>query len=548
VLNLALSWRYATFGLALGTLIITIGLLVGGRAKFEFFPNIEADQVSARLTMPLGTPVEVTSAAVSKLEDALEQVRREIEDRQGPGQPPPIRHVLSSIGDQPSMSRGPGSMGQSLISGAHRAEVSAELALSQDRSVSSKEISDRWREMVGDIPDAVLLDFTSSMMSAGEPINIQLTGPDVGELRQIGEEVRAVLHTYPGLYDIADSFRAGKREVKLRIKPEAEVLNITQMDLARQVRQAFYGEEAQRIQRGRDDVRIMVRYPRDQRGSLGDLENMRIRAPGGIEVPFSTVAEAEIGRGYSSIDRVDRRRAINVTAKVDSTIANENEIIAQLVDNELPEIMARHPGILYSLEGVQREMRDTIGALGKGFGFALLGIFALLAVPLRSYIQPLIIMSAIPFGIVGAILGHLFYGTDMTIVSGLGIVALAGVVVNDSLILVDYINRKRRLGLPVLTAVREGCLARFRPILLTSMTTFGGLTPLLLEKSIEAKLTIPIAISLAYGVVFATFITLLMIPAEYLIIEDVKRFFNKLMGRKMAEDLELESKGAVEGE
>jgi len=538
LLDFALSWRYATVGLSVGTLIITIGLFAGGRVKFEFFPNIEADQVSARLTMPLGTPVEVTAAAVSKLETALDQVRREIEDRQESGQPPPIRHVLSSIGDQPSMSRGPGSMGQSVISGAHRAEVSAELAPSQNRSVSSKEISDRWRELAGDIPDAVLLDFNSTMMSAGEPINIQLTGSDVDELRQVGEEVRAVLHAYPGLYDIADSFRAGKREVKLKIKPEAEVLNISQMDLARQVRQAFYGEEAQRIQRGRDDVRIMVRYPRDQRGSLGDLENMRIRAPGGLEVPFSTVAEAEIGRGYSSINRVDRRRAINVTAKVDSSIANENEIVTELVDNELPEILARHPGVLYSLEGVQREMRDTISALGKGFSFALLGIFALLAIPLRSYLQPLVIMSAIPFGIVGAILGHLIYGADMTIVSGLGIIALAGVVVNDSLILVHYINRNRQLGAPIHIMVREAGMARFRPILLTSLTTFGGLTPLLLEKSMVAQLTIPIAISLAFGVVFATFITLVMIPAEYLILEDFKRLFNKLLGKKPDEELQ----------
>ncbi len=548
-LDLALSWRYATIALSFTILLIAAGLVAGGRIKFEFMPDIEADNISARLTMPLGTPVEVTTKAVAKIEASLEQVRREIEARQQPGQPPPIRHVLSSIGDQPSLSQSRGPMGgQVLVSGAHLAEINVELALSEDRSVSSMEIADRWRELTGEIPDAVLLDFSSSLMSTGDAINIQLTGNNVDELRQIAGEVREVLGAYPGVYDIADSFRAGKREVKLKIKPEAEVLNLSQMNLARQVRQAFYGEEAQRIQRGRDDVRIMVRYPRDERASLGDLENMRIRAPGGIEVPFSTVAEAEIGRGYSTIDRVDRRRAINVTAKVDSSKANENDVIAQLTDNELLEILARHPGVLYSLEGEQREMRDTLAALGEGFLFALLGIFALLAIPLRSYVQPIIIMSAIPFGLIGAVLGHIIQGLDLTILSGFGFVALAGVVVNDSLILVDYINRNQHPGVPLHVVIRESGMARFRPILLTSLTTFGGLTPLLLEKSLQAKFMIPMAVSLAYGVVFATFITLVLIPAEYMILEDLKRVLYKLLGKKPAEDRELEPEGAVEGE
>jgi len=545
VLDLALSWRYATVAAAVATLALAVGLIAGGRIKFEFMPDVEADNVNARLTMPLGTPVEVTTEAVARLEASLEQVRREIEAKRDPGQPPAIRHILSSIGDQPSLSQSRGPMGgQSLVSGAHLAEVAVDLARSEERSISSMEIADRWRELTGDIPDAVQLDFSSSMFSAGDAINIQFTGPDVDDLRQIAGEVQEVLRTYPGVYDIADSFRTGKREVKLKIKPEAEILSLSQMNLARQVRQAFYGEEAQRIQRGRDDVRIMVRYPRDRRTSLGDLENMRIRAPGGVEVPFSIVAEAEIGRGYSTIDRVDRRRAINVTAKVDSAQTNENEIIAQLVAGELPEILARHPGVLYSLEGEQREQQDTLIGLGKGFIYALLAIFALLAIPLRSYLQPLIIMSAIPFGVVGAVAGHLLQRMDLTILSGFGIVALAGVVVNDSLILVDSVNRNRRPGVPLRVVVRESGVARFRPILLTSLTTFGGLTPLLLEKSMQARFMIPMAISLAYGVIFATFITLIMIPAEYLILEDFKRIFNRLIGRKPAEEPEPASEPA----
>ncbi|MEJ2111971.1 MAG: efflux RND transporter permease subunit [Acidobacteriota bacterium] len=357
----------------------------------------------------------------------------------------------------------------------------------------------------------------------------------MNELRSIAAELQRVLAAYPGVYDISDSFRAGKKEVKLRIKPEAEVLGLSQWDLARQVRQAFYGEEAQRIQRGRDDVRIMVRYPRDRRVSLGDLENMRIRTPGGIEVPFSTVAEADIGVGYSTIDRVDRRRAINVTAKVDSTKANENEILSRLTDNELRDILSRHPGVMYSLEGEQREQQDVLVALRKASVLALLGIFALIAVPLKSYLKPVIIMTAIPFGLVGAILGHLIQGVDLSVISLLGFTALAGIVVNDSLIMVDYINKNLRPDKPLLTVVRESGLARFRPILLTSLTTFGGLTPLLLEKSLQARFMIPMAISLAYGVVFATFITMVLIPAEYLILEDIRRVFRRLIGKRDSE-------------
>jgi len=417
-------------------------------------------------------------------------------------------------------------------SGGHLAEVNVELSPSEERSLSSTAIAERWRDLTGEIPDAVLLDFSSSLFTSGDPIDVQLTGPDMDTLRQAAADLKTSLRNYPGVYDIADSFRAGKKEVKLKIKQEAEVLNLSQLNLARQVRQAFYGEEAQRIQRGRDDVRIMVRYPRRQRSSMGDLENMRIRAPGSVEVPFSTVAEAEVGRGYSAIDRVDRRRALNVTAKVDINKANANEIIARLERNELLQLLDRYPGLFYTLEGEQREQQDTIQALIKGFSLALLIIFALMAVPLKSYLQPLIIMSAIPFGLVGAIWGHVIMGYDLTILSGFGLVALSGVVVNDSLIMVDYINKHREEGGSLAQIVRESGMARFRPILLTSLTTFGGLTPLLLEKSLQAQFLIPMAISLAFGVVFATLITLVMIPAQYLILEDIKAAFSWWIGKK----------------
>ncbi|MBI4520100.1 MAG: efflux RND transporter permease subunit [Gemmatimonadetes bacterium] len=322
----------------------------------------------------------------------------------------------------------------------------------EGRTVGSDALLERWRAATGAIAEAVELRFEASMFSAGEDVNVQFAGPDVDELRSIAADLKTRLADYAGVYDIADSFREGKREIQLGIRPAAETLGLTLADLGRQVRQAFYGEEAQRIQRDRDDVRVMVRYPR----------------------------------------------------------------------------RARHPGVYYTFEGMQSEQRDTIGGLQRGFLLAMFMVFALLAVPLRSYVQPVIIMLAIPFGLVGAFWGHLVLGLNLTIMSLLGMVALAGVVVNDSLVMVHFINQKREAGMFLSEAVREAGAVRFRPILLTSLTTFAGLSPLLLEKSMQARFLIPMAASLAFGVMFATFVTLVLVPTSYVILEDLKAFAGAL--------------------
>ncbi|MEE2638418.1 MAG: efflux RND transporter permease subunit, partial [Acidobacteriota bacterium] len=311
--------------------------------------------------------------------------------------------------------------------------------------------------------------------------------------------------------------------MKLGIRPAAEMLGLTLQDLGRQVRQALFGEEAQRIQRQRDDVRVMVRYPREERRSIGDLANMRIRIPTGAEVPFSQVAVVEPGRGFSSIRRVDRNRAVNVKAAVDPSVTSAAQVIGDLDTRILPEVLARYPGVRYTFEEAQAEVADGLGGLFRGFTMALFLIFALLAVPLRSYVQPLIIMSAIPFGLVGAVWGHLLMGLDVTMMSMFGLVALTGVVVNDSLIMVDFINRHRSEQSDVRVAVRTAGMSRFRPILLTSFTTFFGLVPLMLDRSFDASFVIPMGVSLAYGVLFATFITLILVPTTYMILEDVQR-------------------------
>jgi len=529
-LGLALEWRYLTVAIAVATLLLTLGMVAGGGLRFIFFPDVESDVVSVAVTMPPGTPVESTAAAVRRLEDSAVKLRGELKEESG-GQDQ-FRYMFAAIGEHPyQRAQRQNVAGRALReTAANLGEVTLELTPAEDRAISSSEIAERWRDLTGPIPDAIEVTFTASLFSAGEDINVQLTGKDMEELQAAAEELKARLGHYAGVFEITDSFRTGKEEVKLNIKPGAELLGLTLSDLGRQVRQAFYGEEAQRIQRGRDEIKVMVRYPESSRRSVGDLENMRIRTSDGSEVPFSEVAAVTTGRGYASIKRVDRRRAINVTADVNPAQATPTDIIADLEAQVLPEIMAEYPGIHYTFEGQQAEQRETMGGLQRGFLLALIGIFALLAIPLRSYVQPLIIMSAIPFGLVGAIWGHVLIGLDLTILSMFGLVALTGVVVNDSLVMMDFINRHRSSTGDVVTALRQAGVARFRPILLTSLTTFAGLSPLMLEKSMQARFLIPMAVSLAFGVIFSTFITLVLVPSGYMILEDIRSIPRRLFG------------------
>ncbi len=550
-LEMALNWRYVTAAVGLATLILTGGMVLGGWTTFHFFPSIEADFMAASVTMPQGTPVDVTSQAVEKIEAGAVRLRARLEQETGMDY---FRHVSTAIGDQPMASRGGGPMGPvSSVAAPNVGEVTVELAPAETRSYTSEQLGNLWREATGPIPEAVDLGFSMSMMTPGDDVDVQLAGPDVERLRAAAEAVKSRLAEYAGVYEISDSFRAGKEEMQLGIKPAAETLGLTLQDLGRQVRQAFYGEEAQRIQRGRDDIRVMVRYPRDERRSLGDLENMRIRTPNGGEVPFSQVAQVEPGRGYASIKRVDRNRAVNVTASVDPAITTGGAVIADLRERILPEVLADYPGVFYTFEGMQAEQADAVGGLQRGFALALLMIFALLAVPLRSYVQPLIIMSAIPFGLVGAVWGHMLLGLDVTMMSMFGIVALTGVVVNDSLVMVDFINRSRSVhsevgrhvrkeggaqrdrfefeSTGIKLAIREAGSNRFRPILLTSLTTFFGLAPLMAERSMQAAFLVPMAVSLGFGVLFATSITLILVPTAYLILDDIQRWIRWMSGR-----------------
>ena len=544
-LRAAVEWRYLTTALGVSTLILVVGLILGGRVKFDYVPPVDADNVTAFLTMPYGTSAETTARALEQVERAGSLLREELDSSSAAGDSTSIfRHVLASTGDQPiRVTQNRHRVGVSQYTSPNLGEVDIELAPSEERPLTrdgrpfgSSEIADRWRELTGTIPDAVELQFTASLLFTGETVDVQFSGPDLDQLQEAAARFKLKLSEYSGVYDIADSFRAGKQEVKLKIRPAAESLGLTQADLARQVRQAFYGEEVQRIQRGRDEVKIMVRYPSDQRRSLGQMEEMRVRTPNGGEVPFSVVADSEMSRGFSTIRRVDQNRSINVTADVDPALADANQILDELENEYLPSLVGRFPGMTFSFEGQRKQRSETMKDIFQGFGLALAAIYALLAIPLRSYFQPLLIMGAIPFGLIGAFVGHRIMGMDLSMLSVFGIVALAGVVVNDSLVMVDYVNRRRTAGVPLREAVLRAGAARFRPIFLTTVTTFAGLIPLLMEQSPQAQFLIPMAISLAFGIVFSTPVILVLVPCAYMILQDLGQAAGWLLGRSRMRD------------
>ena len=527
--------RYLTVAIAFVALMSSIGIVASGRLPFSFFPPLESDQAIAKLTMPLGTPAEVTQEVVLKLERAAQLLERELIAEYPDA--PPVTHILAAVGNQPSSAGGggPPNTQSGSNSGGHLGEVTLQLVASEKRAVKTREVANRWRNLTGAIPDAVELKFNTSLFTVGNAIDIQLAGDDVDDLRTVAEKIRLRLAQYPGVIDITDSFRAGKQEVKLDISPSGEALGLSLADLARQVRQAFYGEEIQRIQRGRDDVRVMVRYTEAERKTLSSLNQMRIRTPEGSEVPFAKVASAELGRGFSSINRSERQRVVNVIADVDRTQITANEVIADFGAGKIQKILRDYPRVTYSLEGEQREQTEAADSLLPMFGIALFIIYALLAIPLRSYAQPLIIMSVIPFAFVGAIWGHQIMKTfdlvaGLAMMSVMGFIAASGVVVNSSLILVHNVNRRIESGMDMRHAVAEAAVSRCRPIVLTSMTTFVGLTPLMFNKSVQAQFLVPMATSLAFGVLFATFVTLLVVPSGYMILEDLKSFAGRLLG------------------
>lgn len=518
LVDFCIRWRYATVSCGIAILLLAIGIWGGGLIKFTFFPKVESDVLVCSLTMPAGTPVDRTVEAVTRLELAAKDALAERERQRSNDDPPLFKHSVALIGVHIG---GHGPNAGSPQVGGHLGQVFIQLLEGEKRDVNAAELVSLWRKKVDFIPDAESVTFSSELFSAGNAVEIHLSLEDHDQLLAAADELKAELNSFPGVFDVNDSFMPGKQEMQLKLKPQARSLGITLDDLARQVRHAFYGAEALRLQRDQDEVKVLVRYPDSERRSLGSVEGMRIRTPDNFEVPFCRVAQVKMKKGYAFIQRSQRLRVVKVTADVDEAKINANEIRIELEKRFLPHLKYQYPGLRYKMEGEGKEQQESLADVIQGFSVALFCIYALLAIPFRSFSQPLIVMAAIPFGMVGALLGHMLMGLNLTFLSLFGIVGLSGVVVNDSLVLIHAINRIRSQGENVHEAVIKAGTLRFRAIILTSLTTFAGLSPMILERSLQAQFLVPMAVSLGFGVLFATVITLLLIPCAYMILEDI---------------------------
>ncbi|MEC8418977.1 MAG: efflux RND transporter permease subunit, partial [Pseudomonadota bacterium] len=504
-LEKAIRNRYTTVATFLAVLIITIGLFGGGIVRFVFFPSIPSDFMVASFELEPGSSLEQRDSVLNTLREAMHRMDEKVEQDTGERV---IKHAIAFDN---------GNLG---------GEIFAELTKGETRTLTDFEIQDMWREELPEIPGVKSFNINSpGGPGGGSDLSFEFSSGDIKALRAISDELKEALDAYEGVTDINDTFSGGSEEIQLALKPQADALGITLQQLGQQVRFGFYGAEVQRIQRDDEEIKVMVRYPRAERSSIEHLENMRVRAPNGQEIPFEQVATFTVGQGFDSIIRVDGKRSVTVTAAVDKALMDPSEVTNDVIDKLMPDLLERYPNVEFQLQGNSKEQADAMLSLMKGLLFALFAIYTLLAIPLKSYSQPFIIMSVIPFGIVGAIIGHLVLGMAVSVLSICGIIALSGVVVNDSLIMVDFVNRARKEGFSLMEAAISAGTQRFRAIILTSLTTFMGLMPIVFEKSLQAQIVIPMAISLAFGILFATIITLLLVPALYLILNDLKNVF-----------------------
>lgn len=508
-LTLVLRHRYLLIVVAVTLLIVVVSYALSGRMGMQIFPRTPSSYAQAIVKMPFGTPADMTQKVVKKIVDAAYAAQK------AAGVEGYVRGNYARIGRE----------------GTHEGLVRVYLppASVRDKILPNAEFVRLWRKEAGPIPGAELLKFSAFAGGPGHgsAISIEISHTDLNVLKTVGRRIADELGHYEGVYDISDGFEEGKAQINIRLKPTAYTMGFDARTIAKEVRAAFYGAEAQRLLIGRDETKIMVKLPKKERESLETLYRLRLFTDDGKEALLTDLADLSWGRAYTKIVRINQRRVITVEGNIQPR-SKALEVMNDLQSEFLPKLKARFPGLTYSFEGDQTEIRESFATLKTTFVMAIFAIYALLAIPLRSYLQPLIVMAGIPFGIIGAIIGHMIMGYSLSVVSMFGIVALSGIVVNDALILVDFANRYRqKLGFSPLKTVREAALQRFRPILLTTITTFGGLMPMIFETSRQAKFLIPMAISLGFGVLFATFVTLLIVPALYLLIEDLKKAFGK---------------------
>jgi multidrug efflux pump subunit AcrB len=502
--DFALRWRYPVAVASLGFLIVVAGLVASGRPRFVFFPSLDADTVQATLTMPQGTSYERTAEIVARVEKAAREV--------GEGLPPaadgkPItRRIKAKVGN----------------GGSNQGHVELELCKSEDRAVTSSALVGRWRKALGAVPEATSINFAGSRhRPGGKPIELRILPRDPAHAEPMIRELRQALARFPGVYNVDDNLEPGKRELRLGLKAPARNLGLNERELAVQVQYGFTGREVQKLQRGREEVEVRVRYARQLRRDQTDLDHLRLRSESGALVPLGWAAFAERDRGLSKIERRDGRRVVTISAEVDDAVTNANEVVSALKAETLGDLLARYPADA-NFGGAQEEQKATLTSLLVGFLLAMFGIYAILALLFNSYLQPAVVMAAVPIGFGGAIVGHIVFGLPLTIFSIFGMVGLTGIVVNDSLVLIDAINRRRRSGSSAWEAASSAGRIRFRAVFLTTLTTVAGLLPLLLETSLTAQFVIPMAVSIASGVAAATLLTLYVVPCVYLIIEDLR--------------------------
>lgn len=516
-LTFATKHRYSTISVFIALAAIAFGVVYSGRLGFVNMPSIDRNRIVASIDMPRETEVEETDKRVLRIAAAVDQLRKEFIDP-GTGESL-IEDVLTSTGGwsgRPGVDPEEGFVTISVVDPGMRTEAGPK----------NSEISKRWKELVGEIPDARRFTISGDnsrmtrRMNETESLEILMRGPTTPEKIELADEIIELIESYSGIQAAwSDTGRRG-REIHLTLTPDGEELGLTQRELGRQVRSAFFGEQAQRVQRGRDDIRVMVRLPLEERQSLQTLDNLRIKTPKGGYAPLKTVATYSIEPALSRVMRNNGAQVATIRAEpVDESV---NIIrIAKDLKPKIDEILNPYPEYSWVYDGYVREHEETIFRFWIGLGALIFALYVLLAIPFQSLVQPFIVLLAVPFGIIGALIGHVILGITPSMLSLFGILALAGVVVNDSLVMVDFANRRRKSGDQTMGAVIDAGTRRFRPILLTSLTTFVGLLPLMLDPSLQAQFIIPMAASLGFGILFATFITLYLIPSAYLAVEDV---------------------------
>ena len=508
LLRTLVAHRYVTIAVMVGIMIVWGGVVGGGRLPFVFMQDMDSEMLSARLEMPVGTPADQTEEVIRQVEEAVLALDES-----------ELSSVFTIVGVDLQF----GEEGASGTVRSHKAQVLIELTTVEKRERRSDAIIADLRAATADIAGIESLTFQPLQGGpGGMPIEIEVTGDRVNDLLAASEVLRDRLGQFAGVFDLRDDFERGRREMQIELLEAARPLRFTTQTVATEIRGAFYGLEARKIQREREDIDIRVRFPLDRRRNVSEIEAMWLAAPGGGMVPLTEIARLQEGRGYASLRRIDQRRAIVVSADVDQAIGNAQQIIASLQPT-VDELEARYPGVRIHFAGTFRETARAFGSLRRDFTIAVLAIFVMLAGLFKSYVQPLIVMLAIPFGLNGALVGHVVMGYPLTLLSLIGMVALTGIVVNDALILITFVNNRRLEGMSALEAVILGGKRRFRPILLTSLTTILGLAPMMAETSFQAAYLIPMAISISFGLAFATVLTLLIVPCLYMFVEDVRK-------------------------